>query len=142
MPHESLGRFARFAALVAATNARGDATIAMTVASGGAIYLNTGRATSEAVPEESYTGPSVLEPPGRYLAEPLLDGRVAYVVVWRDRTLDLRRQRDRVEAVCPGTFTSVPPLIGMSTEQPMRFLRVRRDDACLRGVVTAPDPTR
>jgi hypothetical protein len=102
---------------------------------GGVVYLRTGRRTVVAVPEEPHTGPSVMRPVGRYLANRLLADSVDYVVVWRYKSPTLLAQVGRVELACPGTFELRPPVVPTTTPQFIRYFRVWRDEACLRRLV-------
>ena len=102
----------------------------------GGIYLNTGRRTSIALPEEPFTDRRAFVRPGRYVAERLLADSVSVVVLWRSFALALARQLEVVEARCPETFTPLQPIMSMSEPLFVNYFRVQRNEACLRGLVT------
>jgi hypothetical protein len=103
---------------------------------GGAIYLRTGRVTVIGVPEEPFTGPTVLLPAGRYLAERLLADGVTHVVAWAHMGRVLMAQVDAVQRACPGVLEQLPPYPPDGTRSPARYFRVASGgEACLRSFI-------
>jgi hypothetical protein len=110
---------------------------------GGGIYLRTGRRTVIGIPEEPFTGPSVLEPPGRYVAGQLVADSVTHIVAWAHMGPVLKAQVEGVQRACPGVIERVAPFLPDSARLPPRYYVVRRGaDPCVGAFMkrTAPAP--
>lgn len=93
------------------------------------IYLYSGRATVPVNVSESRLVPSVFATPGLYLATRILEDSVDYLIIGL-REPGIMGDLETVKLKCPGVLTW-----GGTSPQDSKFIfKVRRDEACLRGL--------
>lgn len=99
---------------------------------GGGIYLRTGRQTVVAMPEEPFTGPTVLRPRGRYMAERILADSVTHIIAWSNTARSMAKHVDALNKECPGSVEPLPPFLPDTSRLITHYYRVHRDERCLR----------
>ena len=96
------------------------------MASGGVVYLRTGRRTSISNPEEPTLGARVLDEPYRFYATRLLADSVDHVIIWDRAPGRAAAWLRALGGRCPGALVEVA-----RTASDVHYYRVRRDLACV-----------
>ncbi len=102
---------------------------------GAGYYLRTGRKTVIAVPEDGGIGrPGVIQTPGIYFAQRILDDTVTLIVNQRPAGLNgvlISKSLSRIAGQCSDVLQPLPPVPPPGDVAPA-YYRVVRDERCLR----------